>query len=270
MISTDSRFEQKKTLLFLVLCSIFLVNALLAELIGVKIFSVEALLGLPGAQIPVLGDFKLDFNLTAGAIIWPAVFVTTDIINEYFGKSGVKKISFITVLLILYAFLVISITTGLPPAAFWLEVNSKTPGGQPFDMNYAFNSVYRQGNGIIIGSISAFILAQLLDASVFHWLRQLTGHRQIWLRATGSTVVSQLVDTVVVLFVAFYIFGNWSLQQVLAVSIINYLYKFTVAVILTPVLYLAHNMIDNYLGLDRARMLMDEAAHQEPVMSKRV
>ncbi|MGV3639631.1 MAG: queuosine precursor transporter [Adhaeribacter sp.] len=257
---SDTHFERKKTLLFLVLCSIFLVNALLAELIGVKIFSVEALLGLPGAQIPLLSDFKLDFNLTAGAVIWPVVFVTTDIINEYFGKSGVKKISFITVGLILYAFLVISLTTGLPPAAFWLEVNSKTPDGQAFDMNYAFNSVYRQGAGIIVGSLSAFILAQLLDASVFHWLRQATGTRKIWLRATGSTVVSQLVDTVVVLFVAFYIFGNWSLKQVIAVSIINYLYKFTVAVLLTPLLYLAHGLIDRYLGLNKSRELVAEAA----------
>ena len=265
----DTRFQQKKNLLFLVLCSIFLVNALLAELIGVKIFSAEALLGLPGAQIPLLSDFKLDFNLTAGAVIWPVVFITTDIINEYFGKSGVKKISFITVLLILYAFLVISITTSLPPAAFWLEVNSKTPDGQPFDMNYAFNSVYRQGGGIIIGSITAFILAQLLDASVFHWLRQGTGEKKIWLRATGSTIVSQLVDTVVVLFVAFYIFGNWSLKQVIAVSIINYLYKFTVAVILTPLLYLAHGIIDRYLGLDKARQLMAEAAHEKPAVAHR-
>jgi queuosine precursor transporter len=261
----DTRFEQKKTLLFLVLCSIFLVNAVLAELIGVKIFSVEALLGLPGAQIPLLSDFKLDFNLTAGAVIWPVVFVTTDIINEYFGKSGVKKISFITVGLILYAFLVISITTGLPPATFWLEVNSKTPTGAPFDMNYAFNSVYRQGGGIIIGSITAFMLAQLLDASVFHWLRQGSGQKKIWLRATGSTVVSQLVDTVVVLFIAFYVFGNWSFKQVIAVSIINYLYKFTVAVLLTPLLYLAHGLIDRYLGLDKSRQLMAEAAREEVV-----
>jgi uncharacterized integral membrane protein (TIGR00697 family) len=127
-------------------------------------------------------------------------------------------------------------------------------------MNYAFNSVYRQGAGIIVGSLSAFILAQLLDASVFHWLRQATGTRKIWLRATGSTVVSQLVDTLVVLFVAFYIFGNWSLKQVIAVSIINYLYKFTVAVLLTPLLYLAHGLIDRYLGLNKSRELVAEAA----------
>lgn len=252
-------------MLFLVLCSIFLANALLAELIGVKIFSGEALLGLPGAQIPLFAGAKLDFNLTAGVIIWPVVFITTDIINEYFGKDGVKKISLITVALILYTFLIITIITRLPPAPFWLDVNRTTPNGQPFDINYAFNSIYRQGGGIIIGSVIAFLMAQLLDASVFHWLRQLTGSKKIWLRATGSTLVSQLIDSFVVLLIAFHFFGNWSLNQVLSVAIINYMYKFTVAIVLTPLLYIAHYCIDRYLGLDKANRLVEEAASDQSV-----
>lgn len=249
----------KRTNLFLILCGIFISNALLAELIGVKIFSGEALFGLPGAQIPVLGGTKLDFNLTAGVIIWPVVFITTDIINEYFGKAGVKKISVLTVLLIVYAFLVISVVTGLPPAPFWLDVNSTDAQGNPFNINFAFNSVYRQGLGIIVGSVVAFLLSQFLDASVFHWLRRFTGSSKIWLRATGSTVVSQLVDSFVVLFVAFFLFGNWPLEQVLSVAIINYIYKFCVAVLLTPLLYIAHYFIDSYLGEQQAEELIEEA-----------
>ena len=256
-------FEKKKTYLFLLLSSIILTNALLAELIGVKIFSGEAIFGLPGAQIPVITGTKLDFNLSAGVIIWPVVFITTDIINEYFGKAGVKKISIITVALIIYTFLIISIITKLPPAAFWLDVNSKTPSGQPFDVNYAFNSIYRQGGGIIIGSVIAFIIGQILDASVFHWLRNLTGRRMIWLRATGSTLVSQLVDSFVVLFIAFYVFSNWSLEQVFSVAFINYLYKFFVAVALTPLLYLVHFAIDRYLGFNKSNELIEAAAQDE-------
>ena len=256
----------KKTNLFLILSSIFLANALLAELIGVKIFSGEALFGLPGAQIPLLAGSKLDFNLTAGVILWPVVFITTDIINEYFGKDGVKRISLITVGIILYAFLIITIITNLPPASFWLDINSKMPNGEPFDMNYAFNTVYRQGSGIIIGSVIAFLIAQLLDASVFHWLRKLTGSKKIWLRATGSTLVSQLIDSFVVLFIAFYAFGNWDFNQVLSVAIINYLYKFSVAILLTPVLYVAHNIIDKYLGLPVAEQLTEEAAGEKSVV----
>lgn len=252
--------EKKRTNLFLVLSGIFISNALLAELIGVKIFSAEALFGLPGAQVPLLGGAKLDFNLTAGVIIWPVVFITTDIINEYFGKAGVKKVSILTVVLVLYAFLIISAVTGLPPAQFWLDVNSTDAQGNPFNIDYAYNSVYRQGLGIILGSLVAFLLSQFLDATVFHWLRHFTGSKKIWLRATGSTLVSQLIDSFVVLFIAFFAFGNWSMEQVMSVATINYIYKFAVAIVLTPLLYLAHYLIDSYLGERQADELIAEAA----------
>lgn len=255
MAVTPDRLHPKKNQLFLVLGSIFLANAILAEIIGVKIFSAEALLGVPGAQLQLLPGFKLDFNLTAGVILWPIVFVTTDIINEYFGKEGVKRISIITVCLILYMFLVIQVITNLPPASFWLEVNNKDAAGNAFNIDFAFNSIFRQGSGIIIGSMVAFLISQFLDASVFQWLRKITGSKKIWLRATGSTLVSQLIDSFVVLFIAFYVFGNWSLPQIISVGIINYIYKFSVAIVLTPLLYFAHYLIDGYLGRDAAIML---------------
>ncbi|WP_017732200.1 queuosine precursor transporter [Nafulsella turpanensis] len=238
---------RRRNNLFLILSGIFLTNAILAELIGVKIFSAEGSLGLPPAQIPLLDNFRLDFNLTAGAIIWPLVFVTTDIINEYFGPKGVRKISFLTAGLILYVFGVILLVTELEPAAFWLEVNRTDAEGRPFDINTAFNAVFRQGMGIIIGSLTAFLIGQLLDAWVFQRLRSITGSKKIWLRATGSTLISQLVDSFVVLFIAFKLFGNWSWPQLISVALINYLYKFVVAVLLTPLLYLAHYLIDRYL-----------------------
>jgi uncharacterized integral membrane protein (TIGR00697 family) len=240
-------FAHKKQQLYLVLSGIFVVNALLAEIIGVKIFSVEKTFGLTG-------------DLTAGVLIWPVVFITTDIINEYFGRAGVLRISFLTVGLIAYAFLVIYGTTRLVPAGFWLDINKTDPQGRPFDIEYAYQSIFRQGLGIIIGSITAFLIGQLLDASVFQLFRRLTGSRLIWLRATGSTLVSQLVDSFVVLFVAFYIFGNWSFEQVLRVANFNYWYKFAAAILLTPVLYLAHYLIDKYLGQEETTELQQEAA----------
>ncbi|UOQ77951.1 queuosine precursor transporter [Hymenobacter sp. 5516J-16] len=242
-----SSFTHKKQQLYLVLSGIFIVNALLAEIIGVKIFSVDALLGLPG-------------NLTAGVIIWPVVFITTDIINEYFGREGVLRVSFLTVGLILYAFLVILATTKLPPAQFWLDVNSQDAQGRPFNIEFAYQSIFRQGLGIIIGSITAFIIGQVLDASVFQWFRRVAGGRYVWLRATGSTLISQLVDSFVVLFVAFYVFGNWTFDQVLSVANTNYWYKFAAAILLTPLLYLAHYLIDRYVGRDETQELQQQAA----------
>ncbi|SFP69127.1 queuosine precursor transporter [Hymenobacter arizonensis] len=239
-------YAHKKQQLYLVLSGIFIVNALLAEIIGVKIFSADKLMGLPG-------------NLTAGVLIWPVVFVTTDIINEYFGKAGVLRISYLTVALILFAFGIIFLTTTLPPADFWLAVNKTDDLGRPFDIEYAYDSIFRQGLGIITGSIVAFGIGQVLDASVFAAIRKATGGRFVWLRATGSTLISQLVDSFVVLYVAFYLFGNWSMEQVLSVANTNYWYKFAMAILLTPVIYLAHYLIDKYLGQEESAELQQEA-----------
>jgi len=255
-----SSFENKKSTLFLLLAGIFITNALLAEIVGVKIFSLETWLGTNPAQINFFGHFVLDFNLTAGVILWPVVFLTTDIINEYFGRQGVQKISFLTVGLISFAFLVIYLITTLPPADFWVQINSEDPNGKALDINYAFKAIFRQGLGIIVGSLVAFIIGQFLDVFVFHKLRKITGPKKIWLRATGSTLISQFIDSFVVLIVAFYIWGNWSLHQVIAVGIINYIYKFSMAVVLTPLIYLSHTIIDRYLGKENAEQLTAQAA----------
>lgn len=247
---------EKKRTLFIILCGIFVTNALLAEVIGVKIFSAEAFLGIPPAQLKLPGGNAMDFNLTAGVIIWPIVFITTDIINEYFGRDGVRKISILTALLISYAFVVIWFVTTLPPAAFWTDLYKNQAG---IDINTAFSLIFRQGLGIIIGSVTAFLIGQLLDAHIFHLLKKFTGSKRIWLRATGSTLISQLIDSFVVLIVAFYIFGNWSLNQVISVSIINYIYKCIAAIVLTPLLYIAHGLIDRYLGAKMAVKMVQEA-----------
>ncbi len=252
--------QRKKRNLFIVLTGIFLTNALLAEMLGVKIFSAEKTLGLPPAQLNLLGDFVLDFNLTAGVVIWPIVFITTDIINEYFGKKGVRRISILTSIFICYAFVVIYAVTTLAPADFWLNVNAADNNGNDFDINYAYSTIFRQGLGIIIGSLTAFLIGQFLDVLVFQQLRKYTGSNKIWLRATGSTLVSQLVDSFVVLGIAFYIFGNWSVEQVLSVGIMNYIYKAAIAILLTPLLYVAHYFIDEYLGKERADEMANEAA----------
>lgn len=252
----------KKTTLFLILAGIFITNAITAEIIGVKIFSLEQTLGLMPAQVNLFGLYTLDFNLTAGVLIWPVVFLTTDIINEYFGKDGVRKITILTSILIAYVFVILWVATIMPPAAFWLDVNSQDVLGNPININAAYATIFRQGGGIIIGSLTAFLLGQFLDVYVFHFIRKYTGSKYIWLRATGSTIVSQLVDSFVVLFIAFYVFGgsnSWKLSMVFSVGIINYMYKFIVALAMTPLLYLAHGMIDKYLGEKNAITMINEA-----------
>jgi len=236
----------KKQNLFFILAGFFLTNALLAEIIGAKIFSLEKLLGIAPAQIPFFG-YKLDLNLTAGVLIWPIVFIVSDIINEYFGKEGVKKISYATAGFILFSFMVIYGASHLSPADFWLDVNKIDQDGNPLNINNAFSMIFRQGMGIIAGSLTAFLIGQVIDATVFRHIKIATKDKHIWLRATGSTIVSQFIDSFVVLLIAFYFFGNWSLDLVLAVGMVNFCYKIFVAILLIPVLYLAHNLIDRYL-----------------------
>lgn len=264
-MEANNIFHKKKTNLFILLSAIFLTNAIIAQIIGVKIFSVESTLGFEPAQIKLFGGFILDFNLTAGAVIWPIVFITTDVINEYFGKKGVRKISFLTAFLIAYIFVIIYLATKFVPAHFWLDLNVIDPEGNPFNINYAFQTIFRQGLGIIIGSLTAFLISQLLDVFIFQRLRRITGKRMIWLRATGSTLVSQLIDSFIVLWIAFYAFGNWSMSLIFAVGTINYIYKFLVAIILTPLLYVAHFFIDRYLGDKMAGKMMEEASEDTSI-----
>lgn len=248
--------KDKSTRLFYILGSFFIANALLAEFIGVKIFSLEETIGILPANLTIFGVENLSFNLTAGVLLWPVVFIMTDVINEYFGKRGVRFLSFTAAGLIAYAFFMIYFAIGLTPSDFW--VTRETDFGN-VNMDLAFNTVFGQGLWIIIGSLVAFLIGQLVDVTVFHYFRAITGSSKIWLRATGSTLVSQFIDSFVVLLIAFYIGAGWDLKLVMAIGFVNYIYKFLIAVFLTPILYLLHFIIDKYLGKELSDRLTYEA-----------
>lgn len=241
-----NQFSRKQKL-FIFLFGIFLTNAIIAEIIGVKIVSIEKSLGFSPLGLLTPWGETWDFNQTAGALNWPIVFITSDIINDYFGKKGVRFISYTTAIFIAYSFLIIYWATLLVPADFWLQVNNSNG----FDINLSFARIFRQGLGIITGSLTAFLVSQMLDAVIFEKIKSRTGQKHIWLRATGSTLISQLIDSIVVIGIAFYFFGNWSLSQWMNVSFNNYLYKFIIAILFTPVLYLAHYLIEFYLKSEK-------------------
>lgn len=243
----------------MILGAFFITNALLAEFIGIKIFSLEQSLGIPPITKTIFG-FELGFELTAGVLLWPVVFVLTDIINEYYGMRGVRLLSLLSAVLISYAFVMVYFAIQLVPAVWWTGVNADM--GIP-DMNHAFRAVFGQGLWIIAGSLIAFLIGQLSDVLVFQRLRKMTGEGRIWIRATGSTLVSQLIDSFVVLFIAFYIGQDWSMKQVLAIGLNNYLYKGFMALALTPVLVGVHLLIDRYLGHAQAEEMKQVAAGQK-------
>jgi hypothetical protein len=249
--------EGRAQRLFVVLAAFFVVNAVLAEFIGVKIFALEDTLGVAPLEWNLFGQTG-SLNFTAGTLLWPIVFIMTDTVNEYYGQKGVRFISWLAVALILYGFVFAFAAIHLSPAGWW--TGAMQDQGVP-DQQAAFAAIFGQGLWTIAGSVLAFLIGQLIDVSIFHRIRRSTGERHVWLRATGSTAVSQLVDSFVVLYIAF-VLGpqHWPMGLFLAVGTLNYLYKMAAALALIPLLYLARGLIHGYLGHEQAQRMTEHAA----------
>jgi uncharacterized integral membrane protein (TIGR00697 family) len=232
--------SERKNFVHLILAGFFITNAIVAELIGGKLISIPI-------PLPFVSDYPV---ASLGVIPWPVVFITTDLVNEYFGRAGVRRLTFLTTGLIIFTFVVLYFSILIPAASF-----SPVPDKE-------FNLVFGQSLWIIVGSVTAFLVAQLVDVTVFWFFRDRTGGKMLWLRATGSTTVSQLVDTFIVLGIAFWIPGKITTNEYLTLSLTNYSYKFIIAVLLTPLIYAAHATIDNYLGEREAKALIDKAEYK--------
>ena len=255
-----SILKDRPTKLFVFFSAFFVANALIAESIGTKIFSLEKLFGQQPLNMTIFGESGLGLSLTCGVLLWPLEFVMTDIVNEYYGPKAVRRISYTAVALIMYAFLMFYVAMGVPAASFWY--GSGVQDGIP-DMSKAFNGIFGQGMWIIFGSLTAFLVSQIVDVTIFHKIKKMTGEKKVWLRATGSTLVSQLVDSFIVLFIAFKIGKGWSWQLVFAICLINYAYKFTMAIILTPVIYFVEHRIEKYVGKETAHKMKMAAMGKE-------
>jgi len=214
--------------LFAVLMSTFLTALIVAEMTGSKLIQSEI-------------TESLVFTMTMGVIPFPVTFIVTDLINEYYGKPGIRFVTVVGMIMIAFTYAILLVDMNIPAAAI-----------SPVQDD-AFTSVFGQSNRIILGSITAYLVGQLIDIQIFHWIRQKTKAKYLWLRATGSTFVSQLMDSFIVLFIAFA--GKLSVEQILNVGITNYIYKFIIAIALTPFIYFAHYVIDRYLGEEAETMI---------------
>ncbi len=236
-------FRSKREMLFIILAGFFITNALVAEMIGGKLIDIAS-----WYQQGV-------FIMSVGILPWPVVFLTTDLINEYYGRKAVKRLSFITAALILYAFIVLFSAMQIPALDF-SPVNDAS-----------FHNVFGQSLWIIIGSITAFIVAQMIDVFVFWLIRDRTGRKMIWMRATGSTAVSQLFDTFIVGGIGLWLPSqlypdqyHFTTQMYIQASLTGYFVKLLIAVGLTPLIYLGHNLADKYLGESESEKMIEESA----------
>ncbi|MFL9830360.1 queuosine precursor transporter [Flavobacterium sp. ST-87] len=210
--------QSRKDTVFVILAGIFITNAIVAELIGGKLIYIGPYL------------------MSIGILPWPVVFLTTDLINEYFGQKEVKKLSVITACLISYCFILLYFALKIPAVK-----------GEGLVSDAQFNGVFGQSMWIIVGSITAFLVSQLIDVTIFHFFKNKTGNKMIWLRSTGSTVVSQLFDSFIVLGIAFWMTGKITTEQYISSAFTGYFVKLIIAVLLTPLIYLGHSIIEKYI-----------------------
>lgn len=227
--------------LFVVCTAVFVTALVIAEATASKFFTA---FDLPFA----ISIFGVEFDsviMTAGVIAFPVTFIVTDLLNEYYGKKGIRFVTFVGMAMIIFEFGLLQIAMGVPTASI-----SPVPAD-------AFNTVFGASGRIILGSLVAYVVGQLVDITLFHWLRKLTEGRMLWLRATGSTFGSQFLDTIIVLTVAFA--GQLRFQEILAITLFNYSYKFIIAVVITPVIYLFHWVMDRYLGHETATEMIEQA-----------
>lgn len=223
----------KRDLVYLVLAGLFVTNAILGEVLGGKLFQAGP------------------WVMSMGVVPWPVVFISTDLINEYYGRDGVRRLTFLTVALILYAFVVIFAASYVPAA----DVSPV--------QDHEFRIVFGQSLWIIAGSVAAFAASQLVDVLVFWTFRDRTQGKHLWLRATGSTAISQVIDTLVVLGIGFWLPGKIPTSAFFNLAFTNYTYKFLIAIGLTPLIYAAHSAIDKYLGRHESETMIRSAVEGE-------
>ena len=221
----------KSQWLFVFLAGLFITNAVTAELISNKLIEIPL-------NINFFGNELGPFVTIVGILPWPIVFLLTDLLNEFYGYKAVKRLSWITAILIAYCFIIVGLAIQIP--AYEID-------GSSLSDDYSFNKVFGQAQMVIVGSICAFLVSQLLDAVLFKWIKSKTGSRYIWLRSTGSTVVSQLIDSYIVLYIGFVLPGSLTFSDFMTIAPTNYILKLIIAILLTPLIYLGHFLIKKFV-----------------------
>jgi hypothetical protein len=217
----------KRLMLFVVLAGVFITSLIVGDIIGVKLFEVK------------LGPITA--VMSAGMLPFPVTFLLTDILNEFYGKKAARFVTWVGFSMAIFCFTVIAISVQVPWAPLTQAPDfTGTVAG-------SFNNVFTGSQRILFASMVAYLVGQFCDIAVFNQLKKLSNNRLLWLRATGSTVVSQLIDTVLVQFIA------WSgvLPTAVIVNIIftSYAVKLLVAVGLTPLVYAGHALVQRHLGM---------------------
>ena len=233
------RYEQ----VYAILLAVFVVLLVLTNIIGVKLF----------VAFPELLEnacFGGTCTLTSGIVTYPLTFLITDTVSELYGRKRADFMVAVGFVMSLVMVLLVQMVLALPGSSAW--VNKGLGYTDVAGMQTAFESVFTLPGTLVFGSMTAYLLAQLLDNRLFHFLRKRTGGRHLWLRNNGSTMVSQAVDTLIVnsIFLGFDLGLPWPVVGQIMIAV--YLFKLAIAAIDTPLVYLLVGRLRTYLNLPSA------------------
>ena len=232
MSSPHSRVVGRYEISYLVILTTFTTLLVLTNVIGAKLFIVSGI------------------TLTAGIITYPLTFLLTDVCSEVFGAKRSRIIILVGFAMSLLMLMIVQISIALPPSAVWAsELVPQFDNGAK--MQEVWVATFSLGWWLVSGSMLAYMLAQLCDVAVFHWIRKLTRGRYLWLRNNGSTIVSQLVDTFVVNSFLFYGAFGWDFIVGLKIMAVIYVFKILIALLDTPLCYLCVKQLRRYLDGSR-------------------
>lgn len=214
-VELDDPDQRPVDFAFLLLSAVFLASLVACNVIANKFLTVD--LGWLG--------FREPFVLSAGALPYPITFLATDLLSELYGHRRANRV--------VWAGFAASLFTLL---ALWLGAQFPAIQGSPIDdatYGAAFSNTWR----VIAASMTAYLVAQFVDVRLFHFWRGLTRGRHLWLRNNASTILSQLLDSALVVLVLFWGNDDWPPERMLATIRDLWLFKALVALCDTPFFY---------------------------------
>ena len=241
----DPKYNRRREVVFLVLAGMFLGTLAMLNILGVSRF-IDLSFQIFGLQVP--------FIIFVGVLPYPVTFLCTDLISELYGKKRANLVVWIGLMLNLWVIFIIWIGGILPPVP---EMMPDTGLPAVDDPNRVFFEIRRLTFGATTASMVAYLTAQFIDVHVFHFLRNITNGKHLWLRNNGSTFTSQLVDSISVVLITYYYAGaihigeNENVFDKLIILILsNYFFKFSSALLDTIPFYILTKRLSRYLGIE--------------------
>lgn len=214
--------------LYLLLAGLFVTALITCNLIANKFISID------------LG-FKT-FIISAGVLPYPITFLITDILSEIYGKKKTNLVVYVGFFASMFVLFIL-----------WLGSRFDAVDFSPVSNEY-YNVVFQNSWRVILASMVAYLSAQLIDIRVYHFWKGLTKGEKLWLRNNGSTIVSQLVDTTLVVFVLFV--GTLPFGTMMDYILDGWFFKVLCALVDTIFIYLIVGWLRGKLNLKKGEEIV--------------